>query len=204
MGIDKGWRKRTVKAVAALKPQKILDVATGTGDLAIALTKTGAKEIIGVDISAGMLEVGKRKVETKGLSKLIHLQIADSEKLPFENESFDAVTVAFGVRNFEHPITGLTEIYRVIKPGGKIFVLEFSQPEKFPVKQFYQFYFRYILPFWGKLISKDASAYTYLPNSVNAFPHGEGFLKLLDSSGFHSYSAKKLTFGIASLYIGEK
>lgn len=204
MGVDKGWRKKTVKAVANSKPVNILDVATGTGDLAIALSKTGASSIVGCDISSGMLEVGKKKVEMKGLSKLIRMQLADSEQLPFHDETFDAVTVAFGVRNFEHPVKGLSEIHRVLKKGGKIYVLEFSQPEKFPIKQLYQFYFKFILPFWGRIISKDKSAYTYLPNSVNAFPHGEGFLKLLTSSGFHSNSAKKLTFGIASLYIGEK
>jgi demethylmenaquinone methyltransferase/2-methoxy-6-polyprenyl-1,4-benzoquinol methylase len=135
---------------------------------------------------------------------VIRLQSGDSEQLPFEDNSFDAVTVAFGVRNFQTPVKGLTEINRVLKKGSKIYVLEFSEPEKFPVKQFYSFYFKYILPFWGRLISKDNAAYTYLPNSVKAFPHGEAFLQLLTASGFHKNSAKKLSFGIASLYIGEK
>jgi demethylmenaquinone methyltransferase/2-methoxy-6-polyprenyl-1,4-benzoquinol methylase len=204
MGIDVGWRKKTVKAVATTNPQHILDVATGTADLAIALSKTGAKEIIGCDISEGMMSIGKQKVAEKNLSNLIRFQLADSENLPFTDERFDAVTVAFGVRNFEHPQVGLKEINRVLKPGGRIHVLEFSQPQRFPVKQLYNFYFKYILPFWGKLISKDNAAYTYLPNSVKAFPHGQAFLDLLESSGFRNNSAKKLTFGIASLYIGEK
>ena len=204
MGIDIGWRKKTRRAVAITNPQRILDVATGTGDLAIELRKTSAKEIIGCDISEGMLAIGKEKVAQKGLSELIHLQVGDSEHLPFEDNSFDAVTVAFGVRNFEVPQKGLKEINRVLKPGGRIHVLEFSEPQTFPVKQLYGFYFRFILPVWGRMISKDQSAYTYLPNSVKAFPHGQAFLDLLASSGFHSNSAKKLTFGIASLYMGEK
>lgn len=204
MGVDIGWRKKTVKAVAQSKPQRILDVATGTADLAIELTKTGAKEIIGCDISEGMLSIGKEKIKKKELDNVIRLQSGDSEQLPFEDNSFDAVTVAFGVRNFQTPVKGLTEINRVLKKGSKIYVLEFSEPEKFPVKQLYSFYFKYILPFWGRLISKDNAAYTYLPNSVKAFPHGEAFLQLLTASGFHKNSAKKLSFGIASLYIGEK
>ncbi len=204
MGVDIGWRKKTVKAVAQSKPQRILDVATGTADLAIELTKSGAKEIIGCDISEGMLSIGKEKIKKKELDNVIRLQSGDSEQLPFEDNSFDAVTVAFGVRNFQTPVKGLTEINRVLKKGSKIYVLEFSEPEKFPVKQLYSFYFKYILPFWGRLISKDNAAYTYLPNSVKAFPHGEAFLQLLTASGFHKNSAKKLSFGIASLYIGEK
>jgi demethylmenaquinone methyltransferase / 2-methoxy-6-polyprenyl-1,4-benzoquinol methylase len=204
MGVDIGWRKKTVKAVAQSKPQRILDVATGTADLAIELTKTGAKEIIGCDISEGMLSIGKEKIKKKELDNVIRLQSGDSEQLPFEDNSFDAVTVAFGVRNFQTPVKGLTEINRVLKKGAKIYVLEFSEPQQFPVKQLYSFYFKYILPFWGRLISKDNAAYTYLPNSVKAFPHGEAFLQLLTASGFHKNSAKKLSFGIASLYIGEK
>ncbi len=204
MGVDIGWRKKTVRAVATTNPQRILDVATGTADLAIALRKTGAKEIIGCDISEGMMAKGREKVIKRGLEDLIHLQLGDSEHLPFDDNSFDAVTVAFGVRNFESPRDGLREINRVLKPGCRIHVLEFSKPEKFPVKQLYSFYFKTILPFWGRIISKDKAAYTYLPNSVKAFPHGEGFLQLLAECGFRSNSAKKLTFGIASLYIGEK
>lgn len=204
VGIDKSWRRKTVEAVAKTNPQRILDVATGTGDLAIALKESGAKEIIGCDISEGMLKVGREKITAKGLDSLIHLQLGDSESLPFEDESFDAVTVAFGVRNFETPKKGLREINRVLKKNGKIYVLEFSKPKKFPVKQFYNFYFKFILPFWGRLISRDKAAYKYLPNSVKAFPHGEAFLQLLAESGFHGNSAEKLTFGIASLYIGQK
>jgi demethylmenaquinone methyltransferase/2-methoxy-6-polyprenyl-1,4-benzoquinol methylase len=204
LGIDIRWRKKVRRKVATLKPQLILDVATGTADVAIELRKTGAKQIIGCDISEGMMVIGREKIAKRGLSDLIQLQLGDSENLPFTTDHFDAVTVAFGVRNFENPKKGLQEINRVLKPGGKIHVLEFSVPEKFPVKQFYGFYFKYILPFWGRMISKDTSAYTYLPNSVKAFPHGAAFLELLESAGFRNNSAKKLTFGIASLYIGEK
>ena len=204
MGVDVRWRKKTVRAVAITNPKRILDVATGTADLAIALSKTGATEIIGCDISEGMLSIGREKVAKKNLDKLIQLQLEDSENLPFETNSFDAVTVAFGVRNFETPKKGLKEINRVLKEGGSIFVLEFSKPQKFPIKQFYHFYFKFILPFWGRIISKDRSAYTYLPNSVKAFPDGEGFLQMLAESGFSKNSAKKLTFGVASLYIGQK
>lgn len=204
LGIDIGWRKKTVREVSKLMPKRILDVATGTGDLAIAMSETTATEIVGCDISEGMMEFGKKKVAKKGLSKLITFKLGDSERLPFEDNSFDAVTISFGIRNFERPLEGLKDIHRVLRPGGKIFVLEFSQPEHFPAKQFYGFYFKFIMPFWGKLISKDNSAYSYLPDSIKVFPHGKAFLQLMEQGGFKNYSAKKLTFGIASLYIGEK
>jgi len=204
VGIDVAWRKNTVKAVSQLMPKRILDVATGTADLAIAMSQTTATSIIGCDISEGMMEIGKKKVAKRGLSRLISFKLGDSERLPFEDNSFDAATIGFGIRNFENPLQGLKDIHRVLRTGGKIFVLEFSQPQHFPAKQFYQFYFKFIMPFWGKIISKDQSAYTYLPNSIKAFPHGQAFLDLMTNAGFRNNSAKKLTFGIASLYIGEK
>jgi len=204
MGIDIGWRKKTVRAVSHLMPKRILDVATGTGDLAIALRETTATSIVGCDISEGMMEIGKKKVAKKGLNNLISFKLGDSERLPFEDNHFDATTIAFGVRNFENPLQGLKDINRVLRPGGKIFVLEFSQPQAFPAKQLYHFYSKFIMPFWGRIISKDKSAYTYLPDSIKAFPHGQAFLDLMTQAGFKNNSAKKLTFGIASLYIGEK
>lgn len=200
MSIDKGWRKKVVKMAAADKPKQILDVATGTADLAIALTNAHPDKITGIDISNGMLEVGRKKVQQKGLSQIITLEQADSENLPFDDNSFDLVTVAFGVRNFENLQKGLSEIHRVIKPGGKVLVLEFSQPTGFPFKQVYKFYFKNILPTLGKLISKDNSAYTYLPESVNAFPHGKDFMKELHAVGFKGGDYKPVTFGVATIY----
>jgi demethylmenaquinone methyltransferase/2-methoxy-6-polyprenyl-1,4-benzoquinol methylase len=204
MGIDVGWRKKAVKKITKLKPNSILDIATGTADLAIALTKTGAREIIGVDISEGMLRVGKKKVAKTSFSDIISLQLADAESLPFEDNKFDVVTVAFGVRNFENPLKGLKEIYRVLKPGGTFLVLEFSKPKVFPVKQVYGFYFKNILPTAGRIVSKDSAAYTYLPASVKAFPEGQEFLNLLSEAGFKQPHAQKLTFGIASIYTSTK
>jgi demethylmenaquinone methyltransferase/2-methoxy-6-polyprenyl-1,4-benzoquinol methylase len=204
LGIDVGWRRKTVKSISTLKPQTILDVATGTADLAIELTKTGAIEIVGVDISKGMLAVGDIKIKKKKLDKIIKLQSGDSENLPFEDNCFDVVTVAFGVRNFENPLKGLQEIRRVLKPAGRLFVLEFSQPQHFPVRQLYFFYFRFILPVWGKIISKDDSAYRYLPDSVRVFPYGKEFLTLMEDAGFTDTSCREFTFGISSLYQGKK
>lgn len=204
MGIDVQWRKKTVRRVKQHHPQIILDIATGTGDLAIALEKTGAKKIIGVDISEGMMAKGREKVEKKGLSDLITLQYGDSEHLPFPDETFDVVTVAFGVRNFEHPLKGLQDIRRVLKKDGYLYVLEFSKPEKFPVKQLYNFYFKNILPAWGRIISKDQAAYTYLPNSVDAFPYGRKFLEMMENAGFSDTRLKALSFGISTIYSGQK
>ena len=200
LGIDKGWRKKVVKMASLVPHDAIMDVATGTADLAIALSTLQPSKITGVDISAGMLRVGDQKIKKKGLDNMITLTQADSENLPFESNSYDLVTVAFGVRNFEHLDKGLAEIYRVLKPGGRILVLEFSQPESFPFKQLYRFYFKHILPRVGKMVSKDASAYTYLPESVDAFPYGKAFLDRLQAVSFSGGVAKKLTFGIASIY----
>lgn len=212
LGIDKLWRRKVRNVVKSFAKPSLegqtsmtyLDIATGTGDLAIELYKLKPEKIIGVDISAGMLEVGKVKMQKKGLDKVIHLELGDSEKLKFDDESFDAVTSAFGVRNFEHLLNGLKEMYRVVRPNGVVVILEFSKPRNFPVKQLYNFYFSFILPFWGKIISKDSSAYTYLPDSVKAFPDGEAFLEQLKLAGFTRTIHHPLTFGIASIYIAKK
>ncbi len=198
--IDKVWRKNTIRKLSGKKPSLILDIATGTGDFAITAAKIEGAKIIGIDISAGMLEVGKKKVEKKGLAEVIELQKADSENLPFENEKFDAAIVGFGVRNFENLKDGLSEILSVLKPGGVFYVLEFSKPAKSPFKQIYRFYFTRILPTVGKLISKDSRAYTYLPESVNEFPDGERFLAILAEVGFIRNQCFPQTFGIASVY----
>ncbi len=198
--IDKIWRKRTINLLRKHHPLDLLDIATGTGDFAIAASKIEGSRIIGVDISAGMLEVAKKKVFKKGLSSNISFQKADSENLPFENEKFDAAIVGFGVRNFENLHRGLNEIYRVLKPGGVCYVLEFSMPEKTPFKQIYNFYFMHILPLIGRLISKDKSAYTYLHESVSEFPYGEKFLTILANVGFVDNRCFPQTFGIASVY----
>lgn len=204
LSIDKGWRKKVVKMAAAENPNHILDVATGTADLAIALTKANPKKIVGLDISQGMLDVGAKKIRDRKLDQLISLQKGDSEDLPFEDNIFDVVTVAFGVRNFEDLKKGLSEIHRVLKPGGQILVLEFSQPTGFPFKQVYTFYFKNILPGLGKLISKDSSAYTYLPESVGAFPFGKEFTGILEEVGFTATNFKPVTFGVATIYQGKK
>ncbi len=200
LSIDKGWRKKVVKMVEQTGAKHVLDVATGTADLAIALTKANPHKIVGIDISAGMLSVGQKKIEAKKLTHIISLTQADSEDLPFEDETFDAVTVAFGVRNFENLEKGLSEINRVLKKGGTLLVLEFSQPTKFPFKQSYNFYFKNILPTLGKMVSKDSSAYTYLPASVGAFPFGEAFMQVLKKVGFDAKSFKPVTFGVATIY----
>jgi len=202
--IDVLWRNRVIRLLKPHQPQLILDVATGTADLAIALEKLHPNAITGIDISAGMLDVGRQKVAAKNLSRIITLQKADSEDLPFANDSFDAVTVAFGVRNFEHLDKGLSEIYRVLKPGGQFIILEFSKVKVFPVKQLYHFYFRYITPLIGKLFSSNRNAYTYLPNSVAVFPEGEEMCVILQKSGFKQPVCTPVSFGIASIYQSHK
>ncbi|HUH35980.1 MAG TPA: bifunctional demethylmenaquinone methyltransferase/2-methoxy-6-polyprenyl-1,4-benzoquinol methylase UbiE [Moheibacter sp.] len=204
MGIDVQWRKKVVKSVQRSKPQRILDIATGTGDLAIQMAKATDAKITGFDLSAGMLEVGKKKIAKENLSERIEMIQGDAEKMPFDNDVFDVITVAFGVRNFEHLNVGLAEIHRVLKPGGKFIILEFSQPEAFPMKQLYAFYSKQILPRIGKKISKDQSAYTYLPDSVKAFPYGKEMIGILKNAKFTQSSNKKLTFGIASIYESSK
>lgn len=203
-GIDVSWRKKAIDQLVAMKPQKMLDVATGTGDLAIEASRLKPQEIIGIDISEGMLSFGKEKMKKLGLDHMIHLEVGDSERIQFDDNTFDAVTVSFGVRNFENLEKGLSEILRVLKPGGKLVVLEFSKPTTFPIKQLFGFYSRFILPTIGKMISKDQSAYTYLPESVEAFPEGKNFLNILNKVGYTESTQKKLTFGISSIYTGIK
>lgn len=203
-GIDVKWRKKVVKMVQKTNPETILDIATGTGDFAIMLAEIKPKKITGLDISKGMLEVGKEKVKEKKLDGLIEMVLGDSENLPFEDDSFDAVTVGFGVRNFENLDKGLQEINRVLKPGGIFVVLETSQPEKFPFRQFYKFHSKYIIPLLGKLFSKDQKAYQYLPESAEAFPYGEAFNNILKKNEFISVTNIPLLFGAASIYSAYK
>ena len=204
MGIDIYWRKKLVKRLTKQAPKNILDVATGTGDLAIAMLKATPDKITGIDISNGMLEIGRKKIKEKGLEDKISLQQADSENLPFEDNGFDAVCVSFGARNFENLEKGLSEMYRVLKPGGNLYILEFSQPDIFPFKQIYQFYFRYILPLLGKIVSNDNSAYNYLQESVNSFPYGNKLNKIIEDCGYNKAKNHSLTMGITSIYIAEK
>jgi demethylmenaquinone methyltransferase/2-methoxy-6-polyprenyl-1,4-benzoquinol methylase len=204
MGIDKLWRKKAVKLLQPLQPKQLLDIATGTGDFALACLKLNPDKVTGIDISTEMLAVGREKIAKKKLQDKIELFEGDSEDIQFDDNSFDAITVAFGVRNFQNLEKGLREMNRVVRPGGKVVILEFSKPKKFPVKQFYNFYFFNILPLWGKMVSKDSSAYTYLPESVGAFPDDENFLEIYKSCGFEDTEQIKLSFGIASIYIGTK
>lgn len=204
MGIDRGWRKKAINSLRPIQPKKILDVATGTGDLAIAALSLTPEKVTGVDISEGMMEIGRKKLADKNLSDIITLQYGDSEALPFSDAAFDAITCAYGVRNFEHLEKGLQQMNRVLRPGGRVAILEFSKPKRFPVKQLYQFYFRYILPTLGKTVSKDATAYTYLPESVAAFPEGAQFCAILEQCGYKNVKARPLTFGITTLYTAEK
>jgi demethylmenaquinone methyltransferase/2-methoxy-6-polyprenyl-1,4-benzoquinol methylase len=204
MGVDIYWRKRLVKRLKKQAPKHILDVATGTGDLAIEMLKSNPEKVIGIDISNGMLEIGRKKMKAKGLEDIITLQQADSENLPFDDSSFDAVSVSFGARNFENLEKGLSEMCRVLSPGGKLYILEFSQPTIFPFKQIYQFYFKYILPLVGKMVSKDNAAYTYLPESVSAFPYGKKLNQIIENCGYSNAKSYPLTMGIATIYIAEK
>lgn len=204
MGIDVSWRRKTINSLKEVNPRRILDVATGTADLAIEALRLKPERITGVDLSAQMLEKGREKLKSKGLEDKISLVKGDSEKLPFSDRSFDAVTVAFGVRNFENLLPGIREMHRVLRPGGKLAVLEFSKPRSFPVKQVYNFYFSYILPLLGRMVSKSSNAYTYLPESVKHFPEGEAFSAYLQKAGFTSIIVKPLTFGICTLYTGIK
>lgn len=204
LGIDKLWRKSAIALLKPFHPQFILDVATGTGDFAVQALSLNPQKITGIDISEGMLSVGRRKIEKLKLSHRIELQKGDSENLNFEDDTFDAVTVGFGVRNFEDLEKGLSEIRRVLKPGAILVVLEFSRPRRFPMRQLYNFYFKNILPGLGRLISKDKSAYTYLPASVEAFPDGTDFENILKKVGFKETACKALTFGISSIYTARK
>jgi len=204
LGIHKGWRRKAVGLLKEVHPKTILDIATGTGDFAIEAMKLNPDKVVGVDISEGMLKFGVEKINKLGLQNKIELKLGDSENLPFENNSFDAITVGFGVRNFENLEKGINDIYRVLNNNGMVAILEFSKPKAFPIKQIYHFYFRYITPAIGKIFSKDSSAYTYLPESVKAFPDGEDFLAVLKKAGFKDTKAILVTFGIASIYIAKK
>jgi demethylmenaquinone methyltransferase/2-methoxy-6-polyprenyl-1,4-benzoquinol methylase len=203
-GIDVKWRKKVLQLVSDKNPKTVLDIATGTGDLAILMTNTTAEKIIGLDISAGMLEVGRNKIKSKNLSDKIEMILADSENMPFEDNTFDAITVAFGVRNFENLEKGLAEILRVLKPNGIFVILETSVPDKTPFKQGYTFYSKNILPLIGKLFSKDDSAYQYLSESASVFPYGEVLNNILRKIGFIEVKAMPQTFGVATIYSASK
>jgi demethylmenaquinone methyltransferase/2-methoxy-6-polyprenyl-1,4-benzoquinol methylase len=205
LGIDVYWRKKAIAKLKKDQPKIILDVATGTADVALETNKQlSPTKIIGVDISAQMLEVGRTKIQKSGVSQIIELQLGDSENLQFADATFDASTLSFGVRNFENVEKGLQEIYRVLKPNGKLIVLEFSRPRNFPLKQLFNVYFKYILPIIGKLTSKDPRAYTYLYESVQAFPDREAFTALMQKAGFQKATYEAWTIGIVCCYVGEK
>lgn len=204
LGIDKLWRKKAVKLLKDVQPKKIIDLATGTGDFAIASLALKPDEIVGVDISDGMLDMGRVKMKKKGVDNIIKMINGDSEDLPFEDGYFDALTVGFGVRNYENLEKGLAEMLRVLRPGGKAVILEFSKPKKFPIKQLFGFYSKYIIPFLGKTISKDDAAYAYLPESVEAFPEGQDFISILEKVGYKNLKATLVSGGIATIYSGMK
>lgn len=205
LGIDILWRKKAIRELKTLNPQSILDVATGTGDFAFEAIKIlNPKKVTGVDISVGMLDVARRKIKERKLEHIFSVSLGDSEKLPFSDHQFDAITVAYGVRNYENLEQGLADMLRVLRPGGKIVILEFSKPQTFPVKPLYNFYFKHITPFFGKVFSKDARAYQYLPESVAAFPDGKAFTELMERVGFSKTKQITLTFGISSIYTGIK
>lgn len=205
LGIDILWRKRAIRELKSVKPRVMLDVATGTGDFAFeAINILGPEKIIGVDISEGMLDVARKKIAERNLQHIFSVQLGDSEGLQFADNHFDAITVAFGVRNYQNLEKGLSDMYRVLKPGGKIVILEFSKPRAFPVKQAYNFYFNQVTPMIGRMFSKDNCAYSYLPESVAAFPDGEDFIRLMDKVGFKRNKDIRLTFGISAIYTGIK
>ncbi len=204
MGIDILWRRKAINLLQEVKPNRVLDVATGTGDFAIEALRLKPAKITGIDISRGMLDMGKIKMKDKGYDSKIEMLLGDSENLPFNDNMFDAITVGFGVRNFENLEKGIAEMHRVLSEKGKIAILEFSKPRKFPIKQLYNFYFLKVLPTIGKLISKDPRAYTYLPESVKAFPDGEDFVSIMEKCGYNEVKQITLTFGIASIYVGKK
>jgi len=204
-GIDISWRKKALSLLKKDNPKKILDIATGTADVAILATSILSPEkVIGIDISEGMLSFGRQKIKNLQLQDVIELQQGDSEAIQFEDESFDAVTVSFGVRNFQHLENGLTEIKRVLRKGGKLVILEFSRPSLPGIQQLYKLYMSVLAPGIGKIFSNNRGAYQYLNDSVQKFPEGKDFISVLDSIGFHNTSFKRLSLGICSIYIGEK
>ena len=204
LGTDQGWRRKVLKMVSDTNPESILDIATGTGDLAILLSKSNAKRIVGLDLSAGMLEVGKTKVNALGLQNKIEMIQGDSENLPFQDNTFDAITVAFGIRNFENLEKGLSEILRVLKPNGIFVILETSVPTKFPFKQGYNFYMKTFMPLIGKVFSKDQKAYEYLSESAKNFPYGEKLNAILQKVGFKNVKHNPQTMGVATIYSASK
>jgi demethylmenaquinone methyltransferase/2-methoxy-6-polyprenyl-1,4-benzoquinol methylase len=204
LGIDVKWRKKVVEIVGKKKPKQILDIATGTGDLVLMMASLNPDRIVGLDISSGMLEVGKRKIEKARLSNKIEMIVGDSEEIPFNENSFDAITVSFGVRNFANLDKGIKEIARVLKPTGVLVILETSNPTKFPFKQGYKFYTNFILPIIGKIFSKDKVAYSYLSESANSFPFGEAFNNILQKNGFTNTKDTPVTFGVATIYTASK
>ncbi|MEW5798304.1 MAG: bifunctional demethylmenaquinone methyltransferase/2-methoxy-6-polyprenyl-1,4-benzoquinol methylase UbiE [Bacteroidota bacterium] len=203
-GVDLYWRRKAIQTLTQMHPKRILDVATGTADFAIAAVRLNPENVIGVDISEPMLAIGRKKIAQRNLNGMIQLQTGEAENLMFGAASFDAAIVAFGARNFEQLDKGLSEMYRVLRTGGKIVVLEFSRPKMFPFRQLYFFYFRNILPMVGRIISKDNEAYQYLPDTVMKFPEGEEFLDRLQKAGFSGVKEERLTFGIATIYTGIK
>ena len=205
MGIDKSWRRKAINKLRPFHPKKMMDVATGTGDFAIqACQVLQPEELIGTDISEGMMNVGREKVKAVGLDKQISFAKEDCTALTFPDNQFDAITVAFGIRNFENLDQGLKEMFRVLVPGGHLVILELSQPEGFPMKQLYAVYSKIVIPTLGKLMSKDRSAYTYLPESIKAFPQGEVMQQILQKAGFSQVEFKRLTMGICTLYFATK
>ena len=203
-GIDRIWRRKAVNLLISHHPKQILDIATGTGDFALQALKLNPEKVTGIDISEGMIKQGRQKINKRNLNDKIELLLGDSENLAFEDNKFSAVIVAFGVRNFENLSKGLSEMYRVLNNNGKVVILEFSKPSKFPFKQVYNLYFKYVLPIIGKMVSRDHSAYTYLPESVQVFPEGNDFLTILSNVGFKEVRCIPLTFGISSIYTGTK
>lgn len=204
LGIHKGWRKKCVRLLEANSPKHILDVATGTGDFAIACARLNPESIVGIDISEGMMHFGREKLKNLKLDHLITLESGNAETVTYSNESFDAIVVGFGVRNFQNLEKGLSNLYRMLKPGGQLIVLEFSYPTNFLVKSVYNFYFSFVTPLIGKLFSKDKRAYSYLTESVKAFPTNEKFTEILDTIGYRETSYKSLSMGIAAIYLGKK
>ena len=204
LGIDQSWRKKVIKRVIDHQPETVLDVATGTGDLVIALAASTATELVGLDLSKGMLNAGEQKIRDKQLQDRISMRQGDAEAIPYEDHHFDAITVAFGVRNFENLEKGLKEMRRVLKPGGLVVILETAVPTKFPFKQFYKLYSSNLLPLIGRLFSKDRAAYQYLSESASVFPYGEAFNNILRNSGFIQVEDMPQTFGVASIYKATK
>ena len=204
LGIDKIWRRKAINKLRTIEPRKILDIATGTGDFALAALKLNPQEVIGVDISQGMLDVGIEKMKKKGVGNIIKMKLGDSEQLEFEDGYFDALTVGFGVRNYENLNKGLSDMLRVLRPGGKAIILEFSKPKKFPIKHLFNFHSKYIIPFFGKKISKDKRAYAYLPESVAAFPEGNAFEDIMGQIGYTEIQSELVSGGIATIYTGIK